>query len=241
VVARPDIGYAVTTLAKFSKAPARVHYQCLKRLALYLRQTIDWGIIYWRPSPLSDLPVIPFLGPTYDSTLPSFPAPDGFFELTGYVDAAHGNDLTRRRSTTGYGFMLAGGVIAYRCKTQTITATSSTEAEFIAAVSAAKVAKYLRSILRELGFSQKGPTVLYEDYESCIKMINASVPTERSRHIDISYFAIQDWKSAGDILLRHIPGILNASDTMTKAVGWILHNRHARRLMGHYGFARSLL
>jgi hypothetical protein len=241
VVARPDIGYAVTTLAKFSKAPARVHYQCLKRLALYLRQTIDWGIIYWRPSPLSDLPVIPFLGPTYDSTLPSFPAPDGFFELTGYVDAAHGNDLTRRRSTTGYGFMLAGGVIAYRCKTQTITATSSTEAEFIAAVSAAKVAKYLRSILRELGFSQKGPTVLYEDNESCIKMINASVPTERSRHIDISYFAIQDWKSAGDILLRHIPGILNASDTMTKAVGWILHNRHARRLMGHYGFARSLL
>jgi hypothetical protein len=67
-------------------------------------------------------------------------------------------------------------------------------------------------------------------------MSNASVPTERSRHIDISYFAIQDWKSAGDILLRHIPaGILNASDTMTKAVGWILHNRHARRLMGHYG------
>ena len=55
VVARPDIGYAVMMLAKFSKAPARVHYQCLKRLALYLCQTIDWGIIYWRPSPLLDL------------------------------------------------------------------------------------------------------------------------------------------------------------------------------------------
>jgi hypothetical protein len=147
VVARPDIGYAVTTLDKFSKAPARVHYQCLKHLALYLRQNIDWGIIYWRPSPLLDLPVIPFVIPTYDSTLTSFPAPDGFFELSSCADATHGNDFTRRRSTTGYGFMLAGGVIAYRCKTQTITSTSSTEAEFIAVVSAAKVAKHLRSIL----------------------------------------------------------------------------------------------
>jgi hypothetical protein len=36
VTARPDIGYPITLLAKFSKAPARIHYIKLKRLALYL-------------------------------------------------------------------------------------------------------------------------------------------------------------------------------------------------------------
>ena len=27
---------------------------------------------------------------------------------------------------------------------------------------------------------------------------------------------------------------LNPSDAMTKNLGWVLHTRHARRMMGHY-------
>ena len=85
------------------------------------------------------------------------------FDLVGFVDAAHANDLRRRRSTTRYAFILSGATIAYKLKTQTITATSSTEAEFIAAVAAAKTAKYLRSVLVDLGFPMQGPTKLFED------------------------------------------------------------------------------
>ena len=126
-------------------------------------------------------------------------------------------------------------MISYRSKTQSLTATSSTEAEFIAAVLAAKHAKYLRAILRELGFAQHLPTPLYEDNLSAINMINNQVPTERSRHIDIQHFAIQDWKERGDILREHIAGILNPADDLTKPLGWVLHARHARRIMGHFG------
>jgi hypothetical protein len=43
--------------------------------------------------------------------------------------------------TTGYVFLLPGGIVAYHSKTQYLTATSSTEAKFIAAVSSGKVAK----------------------------------------------------------------------------------------------------
>jgi hypothetical protein len=50
--------------------------------------------------------------------LPDISSINDPFQLIGYVDAAHGNDLRHRCSTTGYGFsMLAGGVVAYRCKT----------------------------------------------------------------------------------------------------------------------------
>jgi hypothetical protein len=111
--------------------------------------------------------------------------------------------------------MLSGGAIAWRSKTQSITAASSTEAKFIVAVSAAKVAKYLRAILRQLGFPQKDPTNLFEDNESTIKMANADRPTKCSRHIDIQYFAIQDWKKSGQILLNKIKGIINPSDSLT--------------------------
>ena len=150
------------------------------------------------------------------------------------MDAAHANDLRNRRSTTGYAFTLAGGAISYRCKTQSITATSSTEAEFLAAVTAAKQARYLRAVLFELGFGQESPTPIYEDNQAAINIVNSRTPTERSRHIDIQHFALQDWKEAGDVLMRHIPGIINPADDMTKPLGWALHHRHARRLMGHY-------
>lgn len=154
-------------------------------------------------------------------------------------DAAHGTDLTNRRSQTGFGLCFAGAVVLYKSKTQTITATSSTEAEFLAAVHTAKVVKYVRSILEQLTLPETGPTPIYIDNASAILMVNANRPTERSRHIDIQHFAIQDWRAQGDIILHHIDGIQNPSDDLTKATGWVLHSRHARRLMGHYGIIHS--
>ena len=69
--------------------------------------------------------------------------------------------------------------------------------------------------------------------QSAINMVNARVPTERSRHIGMQHFAIQDWKDAGGTIMSFMPGIINPSDDLTKPLGWILHARHARRAMGH--------
>ena len=233
VICRLDIGYAVTTLSKFAIAPADIHYKALKDVAVYLRRTINWGLVYQRSTPDDSLPTSNFERIPPDPGLPAFPLPDSSSQLVCFVDSAHANDLRNRRSTTGYICILAGAAVSYRTKTQNITATSSTEAEFLAAVLAAKHVKYLRAVLHELGFSQPQPTPIYEDNMSAINMINARVPTDRSRHIDIQHFAIQDWKDAGDIVMRHIPGILNPSDDLTKPLGWVLHARHSRRMMGH--------
>ena len=196
---------------------------------------MDWGIIYWQQEPNYDFSLQDISLMKHPDDLSNVPIPNEPFEIIGFVDSAHANSLKNRRSTTGYGFMLRGGVIACRCSTQSIVATSSTEAEFIAAVAAAKVAIYLRSIMHQLGYQQNHPTTLYEDNSSAIQMVNAKKPTNRSRHIDIRFFAIQMWKERGFLVLKHIPGIINPSDAMTKALGWVLHSRHSRRLMGHYG------
>ena len=54
-------------------------------------------------------------------------------------------------------------------------------------------------------------------------IINACVPTERTCHIDVQYFAIQDWKEDGSIEILHIPGVINPADDLTKPLGWVLH------------------
>ena len=75
---------------------------------------------------------------------------------------------------------------------------------------------------------------MYEDNQSTQKIIESVAPTERSRHISIPYFAITEWQAEGTIKMKCIPGKLNPSDALTKPLGWVLHNRHARRLMGHF-------
>ena len=39
--------------------------------------------------------------------------------------------------------------------------------------------------------------------------------------------------------MEHLPGIINPSDGLTKALGWVLLSRHARRGMGHYRFGST--
>ena len=54
-----------------------------------------------------------------------------------------------------------GGAIIYKSKTQSLTADSSTKAEFIEAHSTGKVAHYLQFLLKDLGYEQSGPTPVY--------------------------------------------------------------------------------
>ena len=112
--------------------------------------------------------------------LPTYPTNTTEAKLVCFVDAAYGNNPTKRRSTTGYAMTYCGGAILYQSKAQSVTALSSTEAKLIAAVTAAKNIKYIQSILAELGIPESGPTPIYKDNKSVIEIINANKPTGRS-------------------------------------------------------------
>ena len=58
--------------------------------------------------------------------------------------------------------------------------------------------------------------------------------------LTFNFFAIQDWKEQGNIVRQHVPGVINPADDVTKPLGWMLHSRHARRIVGHYPFNSPL-
>ena len=237
VSCRCDVGYAITLLSKFSTCPSKYHYHCLKNVAKYLRSTAHWGIRYKRNGIRTDLDKGNFDDyPRKEKEIGKYPEDITKNKLICFVDAAYGNDYKKRRSTTGFVFTYSGGAIVYRSKAQSITALSSTEAELIAAVTAGKTARFIRSVLSELGFPQEDATPVYEDNKPTIDIVNSGKPTQRSRHIDIRFFAIQDWVQNGDISLKHISGVINPADDLTKPLGWVLHGRHARYMMGHMNY-----
>ena len=133
----------------------------------------------------------------------------------------------------------SGGVVANKSKLQPTCSTSSTEAKFIAIVTASKTVKYLRTVLDQLGYPCNRPTQVYVDNQAAIAMVNEERPTPPARHIDIQHFAIQEWRKRNIVRLAHIPGTINTSDAATKPLGWVLHKQHMLRMMGYNGLSST--
>ena len=61
----------------------------------------------------------------------------------GFIDADWASDVNNQKSTSGFVFMLRGGVISWGSKKQGSVALSSTEAEYIAIAHATEEAIWL--------------------------------------------------------------------------------------------------
>ena len=71
--------------------------------------------------------------------------------LEGFVDAVYAGDLDHRYSTSGFALLVFGRAVAWGSKKQHSVATSTVEAEFMAASLAIKEANWLRGFLEEIG------------------------------------------------------------------------------------------
>ena len=91
-------------------------------------------------------------------------------------------------------------------------------------------------VMKQLGYKQSAPTSLYiNNYPAMRMTIDNMSPIESYRHVDILYWALQDWvQEYKSFIMQHCAGVLNVSDDLTKPLGYVLHVRHCRRLMGNY-------
>ena len=69
---------------------------------------------------------------------------DEALSVKGYTDASFQTDRDDSKSQSGYVYVLNGGAVCWKSSKQTVTADSSTEAEYIAASEAAKEAVWIR-------------------------------------------------------------------------------------------------
>ena len=128
-------------------------------------------------------------------------------------------------------YMLAGGAICYKTRYQEAIALSSTEAEFVTASDAGKMALYIRSLLEDLGIIQQKATLLYEDNMGAFKMATLGQPTKRTKHINIRFYALQEWIEHNLIRMEYLSTQHNIADTLTKGLGHQVFHRHNDILM----------
>ena len=168
-----------------------VHWQAVKWILRYLEGTSNYDIMFARQR---------------EGTCRS-----------GFVDSDYAGDLDKRRSTTGYVFTCGGGPISWRSMLQSISALSTTEAEYMALTEAAKEAIWLRGLASDLGLYQSFVTVKC-DSQSAIYLAKNQVFHARTKHIEVCYHRIRDWLNFGEVEVKKIDTDENASDFMIKPV-----------------------
>ncbi|KAK8936149.1 hypothetical protein KSP39_PZI013475 [Platanthera zijinensis] len=110
-----------------------------------------------------------------------------------------------------------GGLISWKATLQDIVALSTTEAEYIAAVEAAKEAIWLKGLTKELRITQEAVKV-HCDSQSAVCLAKDPVYHARTKHIDVRYHKLREFVGSGEILLLKVPTEDNVADILTKPV-----------------------
>nr|GEV39557.1 putative ribonuclease H-like domain-containing protein [Tanacetum cinerariifolium] len=123
---RPDIMFVVCTCARFQVTPKASHLHVVKRIFRYLKGKPHLGLRYPNDSP---------------------------FDLVAYLDNDYAGASLDRKSTTGGCQFLRCRLISWQCKKQTVIATSSIEAEYVAAASCCAQVLWIQNQLLDYGDS----------------------------------------------------------------------------------------
>ena len=114
-------------------------------------------------------------------------------DVYGYAEAEAdwGGDLDTRHSTTGYLYVSARGAVSSTSKHQSMTALSTTEAEYMSVTQAAKEAIWLTALLKEIEIkTTEEPMIIKVDNQGSIHLAKKPEYHARTKHIDIQYHFI---------------------------------------------------
>ncbi|GJS32773.1 hypothetical protein Tco_0531155 [Tanacetum coccineum] len=138
------------------------------------------------------------------------------FDLVAYLDSDYGGASQDRKSTTRGCQFLGRRLISWQCKKQTIVATSTNKAEYVAAASGCGQVLWIQNQLLDYGYNFMN-TKIYIDNNSAICIVKNPVFHSRTKHIEIIHHFIRDYFEKKLIYVDHIHTDDNVADLLTKA------------------------
>jgi hypothetical protein len=125
---------------------------------------------------------------------------------------------------------LGNSLISWSSTQQSVTALSTTEAEYMALTHAFKEVAYLRATLNDLGLPLPKATTIYGDNQGSIAMSHNPTHHKLTKHIDIRYHRIRDEIDNGVIDVVYINTADMRADIMTKPLVPVKHSRALTQL-----------
>ena len=126
---------------------------------------------------------------------------------------------------------MSGGPISWMSKKQPSVAILSVESELIAECSTAQEAMWLLAFTDEIKMNLPRSIPILADSTGAIAAAKNHVFSKRTKHIDIKYHFITDLIKDGHIRLDKVNTKNNVADIFTKALGRILFQHFAGKLV----------
>ena len=217
---RPDITMAVQQCARFCTDPKQDHEEAVKRICRYLLKTRDKGLI---------------LRPDKSKGLECFVDAD----WAGSWSYQSSMDPLSTHSRTGFVILYAGCPILWKSKIQSITALSTTEAEYIALSSALREVIGLIHLLEDL--NSKGLPIhcatpkikcrTFEDNMSCVNLATTHRTRPRTKHLSIRLHHFRSHIVNKIITVEHVSTKEQLADIFTKPLPRVQYCKLRDRLM----------
>ncbi|XP_059281755.1 secreted RxLR effector protein 161-like [Lycium ferocissimum] len=201
---RPDISYSFSVVSRFMSNPSTHQVGAAKRILHYVAGTLEYDI--WYPHVSA-------------------------FRLLGFTDSDWADSMGHKKSILGNVFSLGSGAITWSSEKQVTTTLSSSEAEYVAATSAACQCIWLRRILADLYQKQEKATDIFCDNKSSIAMTKNPAFHGRTKHIDSCFHFIRELVEKEDIILKFCNTNEQVVDILTKALPYQNHV-YFRSLLG---------
>ena len=153
-------------------------------------------------------------------------------EVIGYSDSDFAGCIDSRKSTSGYIFMMASGAVSWRSAKQTLTATSTMEAEFVSCFEATSHGVWLKSFISGLRIMDSifRPLKIYCDNSAAVFMAKNNKSGSRSKHIDIKYLAIRERIKEKKVVIEHVSTELMIADPLTKGMPLLKFKDHVAKM-----------
>eukprot|EP00804_Cyclotella_cryptica_P021483 CCRYP_005804-RA/>CCRYP_005804-RA protein AED:0.39 eAED:0.32 QI:0/-1/0/1/-1/1/1/0/524 len=241
---RPDISPALTFLASYNRNPSHEHYKSAIHAMKYLYSTSEYGISFHSSAQHTIQAFNHFPHhhdkEAYSDASPPLPSPADCNNLTAFSDACWGGQfgnavpddtplaLFKYRSLSGFVICCTGGPIAWKSIRQNQTANSSCVAEINATHECVNELLSIKHRAMDLGFPDATSTItVYNDNKAAVDWA-ASVTLKGTKHINLHENCVREAHQSGVVRVKHMPGVINASDLFTKELRDAAHFRRCR-------------
>ena len=126
------------------------------------------------------------------------------------------SDPDNRKSTSGYVFICYNGAVSWKSSKQPIIEDSTTEAEYVAALDAAKEGFWFKKFIVKLEVMRSDAIPLYCDNNGAIALAKELRSHQKSKHIKRQFHIIRDYLEKKHIEVRRVDSTDNVTDLLIK-------------------------
>ena len=149
------------------------------------------------------------------------------------MDSNFGACLDTRRSVSGAVLMLAKGAISWHSRRmQEVTASGTSEAEYVALSEVVKEVLFLRQVQEFMEPSMRvGVMNVFEDNEGGIKLVANKHASRRTRHIDVKHQLVRDASDTRKVTVAYVRSDDQHADLLTKPLNMQRFYKHAKYIL----------